>query len=93
MPDYAGCRYEVRCGNQRFDLVVGQERDGFVLETLPRYCQDALDQGTHAWFVESRIAEEGVYRRQAGITRAGTITALLLEVLQEGADQGCIQIL
>ena len=72
-----------RC-NQRFDLLMGQERDVFVLETLARYRQDALDQGTHARFVESRIDEEGVYCRQAGITRPGTIAAPMFEVIQEG---------
>ena len=71
----------VRCCNQRFNLLMGEEGDGFVLETLARYRQDALDQGTHARFVESRIAEEGMHRRQAVIARAGTIAALVFEMI------------
>jgi len=34
-----------------------------------------------------------VHRRQAGVARARTIAAPLFEVIQEGTDQGRIQIM
>ena len=43
--------------------------------------------------LERDVVEEGMDRRQACVPAPGAVTAFLLEVIEEVADEGCVQIL
>ena len=61
--------------------------------TLCGYRQNALGQGAVDRIMEGDVAEERMERRQSDVSAAGGIATFLLEVIEEGTDEGGIKIL
>jgi hypothetical protein len=79
--------------HEGIDLGPGEELDLPSMVTLYGYCQDALGQGSVERVMEGNVAEERMERRQSDISAAGSVAALLLEVVEEGAEKDSIKIL
>src|SRR5712691_2895124 len=74
------------------DLLVGEELHAPALEALGGDRQRALTAERMSGLVEGDIAEEGVERREASVTAAGAIAPFPFEMLEEGAEEGSIEI-
>jgi hypothetical protein len=74
------------------DLTVFKELHDPTLEALARNREDALAEERVGWICEGNEAEEGMNRREAGIATAGGVTALALEVIEELAEEGGVEV-
>jgi hypothetical protein len=83
----------IGCCHEGIDLGSGEELDLPSMVTLYRYCQDALGQSAVERVMEGDVAEERMERRQPDISTAGGVAPLLLEVVEEGTEEGSIEIL
>ena len=77
---------------QRLELRVGEERDECLIVALGWDRQDALDRGGVLGVSQSGVAEQRADRRQARVAGADRVAALVLEVIQERADQRRLEI-
>src|SRR6266545_218290 len=75
-----------RC-EERVDFGGGEEGDEVTVEALLRDGEDALDQSRVRWLAAGREAEERVDRREPRVACPDAVAALLLEVIEEGADE------
>jgi hypothetical protein len=78
---------------QRVDLGFGQVGDDVTVELLGWDGQHALDRRGVFGVVQRRVVEQGVHRGEAGVAGAHAVAALSLQVVEEIADQRCVQIL
>ena len=88
----AGPGAAVGGGEQRVELGFGEERDQRAVEALGRDRQDALDRGGVLGVPQRGVAEQRADRGQARVAGAGAVVALVLEVIQERADQRRVEI-
>src|SRR6266511_274041 len=65
----------------------GAEGEVVTVEALLRDGEDALDQSRVRWLAAGREAEERVDRREPRVACPDAVAALLLEVIEEGADE------
>jgi hypothetical protein len=72
---------------------MGQEPDRPAIVAFARHRQDALDHGTVSRLLQGQVAEERVNGGQPDVARPRTVAALLLQVVEEGADERSVQIL
>ena len=79
--------------NQRVDLLRREVFDQSPLVALAGDGQDAATLVGVGRLLERDVAEEGMDRRQAGVPAPGAVGTFLLEVIEEVADEGCVQIL
>ena len=85
-------RRTIGCSEQRIDLRPHEEVDGAPLESLVRHREDALDQTCVLWLLKRGVSEERPDRCKAHVSAAGAVAALGLDVVEEGADQRCVEI-
>src|SRR6266699_287597 len=78
---------------ERLEFGPIQERDERALATLGWYCEHPLNEGGMFRVDVRCVLEEGVDGGQSSIPGGHPVATILLEVLQEGADQVGIQIL
>jgi hypothetical protein len=83
----------IRRGHQGVDLVAGKEFDRRSVVPLAWDGQDTLDQRALGGLVEGGVFEERVNRRKSNVAAPGAEAALLLQVVEECANDGGIQIL
>jgi len=57
------------------------------------YGKDALAAQSMGWFMQRNVSEERVDRRQSGVASSGAVTTFSLEMLEELADKGGVEIL
>jgi hypothetical protein len=88
----AGPGAAVRCGEHGAYLVCGEEGDERAVEALGGDREHALDHVGVLGVPEGGVAEQRVDRRQADVAGAGAVVALALEVIEEGADQPCVEV-
>ena len=85
------CRW-IRSGEQSLDLCPVEELDGLALEALAGHRQDTLADEGVGGFRQRHVTEEGMDRGQAGVAGPSTVAAVGLDVLEELADEGRIEI-
>ena len=83
----AGSRGGVRGGEQRGGFGLGEVGDELALEPLGRDGSDPLDDGRALEVAQGREAEQCVDRGQPGVAGADAVAALVLQVVEERADQ------
>jgi hypothetical protein len=83
---------EVWGAEEGIDLTVLKELHDPTLEALARNGKDTLTEERVGWIGEGDEAEEGMKRREAGIATAGAVTALTLEVIEELAEEGGVEV-
>jgi len=83
----------IRRGDEGVDLNAGKEGDRGPVVPLARDSQNALDQGALGDLGEGSVLEERVNCRKPDVTGPGADPALLLEVVEELADDGGVDIL
>jgi hypothetical protein len=86
-------RVVISNGEDRFDLLLHQKSNQSPVVPFPGHGQNPLNQSDLGWLLEGHEAEEGMDGRQANISASRTISALLLQMVQEGQDQLGIQVL
>ncbi len=70
-----------------------QERHQRTREALGRDGQHALDLHGVRWRFERDVAEERTDRGQSQVARSSRDAASLLQLIEEGNDQGCVDVL
>ena len=88
----AGAGGPVRGGEQGLGLRTGEERDDRLVGPLGRDRQDPGDVGGVLGVAQRREAEQGVDRGQPGVAAADGVAPLALEVVEERADHGRVQV-
>ena len=88
----AGPGAAVGRGEQRVDLGFGEVGDQRPVEALGRDRQDARDRGGVLGVAQRGVAEQRVDRGQAGVAGADAVAALVLEVVEERADQRRVEV-
>jgi hypothetical protein len=83
---------EVWGAEDGIDLTVLKELHDPTLEALARNREDTLAEERVGWICEGDEAEEGMKRREAGIATAGGVTAFALEVFEELAEEGGVEV-
>src|SRR5437016_12042615 len=83
----------IRSGEQGIDLWASEKADQGAGESLAGDSEDALDLCGVCRQLECRVTKERVDSGQAQITAANTQPPLLLEVIEKGGHQGCIDVL
>ena len=71
---------------------VGEERDQRLIVALGGDRQDALDRGGVLGVTQRGVAKQRADRGQARVAGADRVAALVLEVIEERADQRCLEI-
>ena len=79
-------------GEQRVDLGFGEERDQRAVAAFGRDRQDALDRVGVLGVAQRAVAKQRADRGQAGVAGAGRVAALVLEVVEERADQRGVEV-
>jgi hypothetical protein len=74
------------------DLLLVEEFHDSTLEALARDREDPLAEQRVGRIREGDVAEEGVERREAGVAAASGVAALTLEVVQELAEEGGVEV-
>ena len=82
----------VRRGQQRLDLHFGQVCDQPSFEAFRRDGENTFDGGGMFGMAQGGIAEQGPDRCQSGIAGAHTVLPVRLEMVEEGADHGRVEI-
>jgi hypothetical protein len=85
-------RLAVGGGQEGFDLRGREEVDESALEAFLRDIEDTLDPMGVVGHEDSDVVEEGVDGREAGVAGADTVVAILFEVMEEGSDQGGVEL-
>src|SRR6478609_4252949 len=83
---------DVAGAEERVDLVVGQVGDEFAVEQLDRDGQDTLDRAGVLGVAERGVGEQRVDRRKAVVAGTYAVASYRLQVLQEGDDEGGVQV-
>jgi hypothetical protein len=76
----------VGCGHEGVELGPGQVGDFGPRAAFRRDGQDLRDEPGMLGMAQRRVVEEGVDGGQAGVPGAGAVVPLLLQMVQEGAD-------
>ncbi|HLG07266.1 MAG TPA: hypothetical protein VI409_01195 [Gaiellaceae bacterium] len=79
-------------GEQRVDLGLGEVGDQRAVEAFGRHREHALDDGGVLGVAQRGEAKQGVDRCEPGVAGADAVTALAFEVVEEGGDQGRVEI-
>jgi hypothetical protein len=74
-------------------VLADEESDQRSLEALHGNCHDGLRQGKQGRLAQADVVHEGTNGREASVASAHTVPPFALEVLQEGEDHGCTQVL
>ena len=82
----------VRRGEQRVDLGGGQEGDDPLVGPLGRDRQHPLDERGVLGVAQGGVAEQRADRGQPHVAGPGAVAPLVLEVVQERADRGGVQV-
>ena len=82
----------IRRGQQGVDFRLGQESHESPLEAFRRNGENALDDGGMFGMPKGRIAEQGPDRGKPRVTGAHAVVSVVLQVVEEGADQGRVEI-
>ncbi len=72
--------------------MVGEELDDPALEPLARDGEHSLAKERVRGRHEGDVAEEGMERRESGVTAAGGVATFALEVVEELAEEGSVEI-
>jgi hypothetical protein len=83
----------VRGRLQGFDFWVRQIGEECALESLLRNGKDSLDDGGAGGLVQGGVAEERVQGSETGIACARAIASLMLQVIEERADERNVEVL
>lgn len=83
----------VGSGQQRVDLGSGEERDELAVGALVRDGQHPLDELGVLGVAQRCVGEQRVHGGQPRVAGLHAVVALDFEVLQEGADQGGVEVL
>jgi hypothetical protein len=83
---------EVWGAEQGIDLTVLKELHDPTLEALARNREDTLAEERVSWIGEGDEAEEGMKRRETCVATARGVTALALEVIEELAEEGGVEV-
>ena len=79
-------------GEQGVDFRLGQEGHEPSVEALWRNGKNTLDQSGMLWMPKRRVSEQRADRGKPSIAGAHAIFPLMLQVVEEGADQRGIEI-
>jgi hypothetical protein len=82
----------VRCGEEGIGFGFGEPGDEGPVELLRGDREDAGDRFGVLGMPEGCVGEHGADRGEAGVAGAGAVAAVLLEVVQEAADQRRVEV-
>ena len=80
-------------GQQRVDLVVGEERHELSVGAFGRDGQHPLDQRGVLGVAQRGVGEQRVDGGESVVAGAHAVVALAFEVIEEGADQHRVEVL
>jgi hypothetical protein len=83
---------DIGCLQERFNLMAIKEFDLSAVKSLAGHGKHPLDQGCVVWALISSIFEEGVDGGQADVSTSSADAAFILQVIEECAYQGSIQV-
>ena len=83
----------IRSSQERLNLWRGQEIDQSAVKSFGRHGKDTLDQGRTAGLQECYIVEEGMDRCQSKIAASDAAMPLALQMIKEGTNEGCIEVI
>jgi hypothetical protein len=89
----AGPAVAVGRGEQRVDLFVAQVRDDGLLAAFGWVREDARDRVGVLGVPECGVVKQRADRGQSRVARGGAVGALVLEVIEERADQVGVEML
>src|SRR6266498_3463323 len=82
----------VRAVQNCLDFLVVKERHDAALESFARDSEDALAEERMRRIREGDVSEEGMERRESCVAAASGIAAVLLEMVEELAEEGGVEI-
>jgi len=82
----------IRDSQQRADFRLGQEGHEPSVEALGRDGENALDEGGMIGMAKSGVSEQRADRGEPSVASARAIFPLVLQIVEEGADQRGIEI-
>ncbi len=83
----------IRCVEQCVDLRSTEKVYQGACEAFARDGEQTLDLCRMGWQLERGVAKEGMYCREAQITAAHAEATTLLQIVQKGHDQRCVDLL
>jgi hypothetical protein len=88
-----GPRRAIGRREQGFDFRLGEEGHDRPLESLGQYCQHARDGGRVLGMAECRVAKQRVDSGKPSVAGAHTVSAIVLEMVQERANKRYVDVL
>jgi hypothetical protein len=88
----AGPARQVAGREQSIGFRFGEEGNEVALETMRCNGEDPLDRGGVFWVTQAGVVEQGVNRGEPRIAGPGAVVTVAIQMLQEPADQGHVEV-